>query len=61
VSDIPKGDTGMAKTKKQKWVKADKAEVKLRLREKEIELAILIPEEVAKNLARRLRRRFPNA
>lgn len=51
----------MANTKKQKWVKADKAEVKLRLREKEIELAILIPEEVAKNLARRLRRRFPNA
>lgn len=50
----------------KKFIKAKNVRVKVHLPKvkrsgkKEIELIITIPEEVARNLARRLRKRFPD-
>ena len=55
----------MAATSK-KFIKAKSVRVKVHLPKvkrsgkKEIELIITIPEDVARNLARRLRKRFPD-
>jgi hypothetical protein len=57
---VPKGEFRMAK-KNQKFLKASKAKVKIKLGKKNVMLSILVPENVARNLARRLHTRFPDA
>ncbi len=48
----------MVTPKKTKFVKAKKAEVKVHLGKKKVELVISLPEAVTRNLARRLKKRF---
>lgn len=56
----------MAAAKARKFVKSKKAAVKIhlgktqRVGRKEIELVISLPQAVARNLARRLKSRFPD-